>query len=150
MKRSAALIPLSHDHHQALFVAKLLRDAPDSADLGESARSAFVEFWTSEGENHFRVEEEVLAKGAGLPGSVAGKELDQMRDEHIRIRGLVDSLGDEPDPENLKELGQVLADHVRFEERELFPLIEQALNAEQLDRLGALVAGAFPAEEQKD
>lgn len=142
MKRSLALIPLSHDHHQALFVAKLLRDAPGSADRGESALSAFLEFWSSEGEKHFRVEEAVLVPGAGLPEHVAVEELNRMRDEHVRIRGLVYALSGDAEPEELAELGQVLADHVRFEERELFPLIEESLNADQLENLGALVAAA--------
>ncbi|MDQ5894526.1 MAG: hypothetical protein QG596_787 [Actinomycetota bacterium] len=142
MKRSAALIPLSHDHHQVLFVAKLLRDAPEAADRGEAARSAFLEFWRSEGENHFRIEEEVLTPGAGLPGPLAEEGLARMRVEHIRIRGLVSYLSDEVEPEKLRELGQALADHVRFEERELFPLIEKSLSAEQLDHLGALIVAA--------
>ena len=34
-------------------------------------------------------------------------------------------LSGDAEPEELAELGQVLADHVRFEERELFPLIEE-------------------------
>lgn len=142
MKRSPALIPLSHDHHQALFVSKLLRDAPESDDGGTGALAAFREFWSGDGEKHFRIEEEVLAPGAGLPGPVAGEELDRMREEHAQIRGLVKSLPDPADPEQLSELGRVLADHVRFEERELFPLIEQALSPEQLEHLGTLIATA--------
>jgi hypothetical protein len=35
------------------------------------------------------------------------------------------------------ELGTLLHDHVRFEERELFPLLEDRLSEPQLERLGA-------------
>jgi hemerythrin-like domain-containing protein len=140
MKRSAALIPLSHDHHQALFVAKLLRDAPDAEDRGEAARSAFLEFWRNDGEDHFRIEEAVLAPGAGLPAGLAEEGLIRMREEHVQIRDLAGSIGFDTEPEKLREIGQTLADHVRFEERELFPLIEDSLTPGQLDDLGKLVA----------
>lgn len=147
MKRSEALIPLSHDHHQALFVAKLLRDAPDAPDRGKGARSAFMEFWRKDGEVHFRIEEEVLAPGVGLPAGVASDGLTRMRDEHALIRGLVSSLTAESDPEQLREIGQALSDHVRFEERELFPLIEGTLAADQLEMLGSLIAAAEASGE---
>ena len=142
MKRSAALIPLSHDHHQALFVSKLLRDAPESDDGGEEALSAFRKFWEKDGDRHFRIEEQVLVPGAGLPGELAREEVDRMREEHAQIRELVSSLLDPARPEQLSELGRVLADHVRFEERELFPLIEESLEPEQLEHLGELIAAA--------
>lgn len=41
----------------------------------------------------------------------------------------------ELDTEALRELGRRLAEHVRVEERELFPLIEEALSPERLVRL---------------
>jgi hemerythrin-like domain-containing protein len=37
--------------------------------------------------------------------------------------------------EDLHALGDLLHDHVRFEERQLFPAIEDSLNAEQLAKL---------------
>ncbi|MEX2105980.1 MAG: hypothetical protein WD810_03675 [Solirubrobacterales bacterium] len=39
-------------------------------------------------------------------------------------------------------LGTLLHDHVRFEERELFPLIEDAMGAEDLERLAAAIERA--------
>jgi hemerythrin-like domain-containing protein len=42
----------------------------------------------------------------------------------------------------LNELGELLSDHVRLEERELFPLIEQALDEAQLAELAAALAEA--------
>lgn len=46
----------------------------------------------------------------------------------------------DPDPQALRELGERLESHIRFEERELFPMIEQALPDHELARLGAAVA----------
>ena len=45
--------------------------------------------------------------------------------------------------DDLHELGGLLADHVRVEERELFPLIEQAMPADDL----AVVASALEQAE---
>ena len=37
-------------------------------------------------------------------------------------------------------LGAILGDHVRFEERELFPLLEASLPAETLEEIGSELA----------
>jgi hypothetical protein len=44
--------------------------------------------------------------------------------------------------EQARELGRLLHDHVRFEERELFPLIEAALDAAGLAELAAEIETA--------
>lgn len=58
MKRSEALTPLSHDHHQALVLAQRLRRA-DAGNAPE-VRDAFLGFWREHGQRHFREEEELL------------------------------------------------------------------------------------------
>jgi iron-sulfur cluster repair protein YtfE (RIC family) len=44
--------------------------------------------------------------------------------------------------DRIGELGAELAAHILFEERELFPMIENDLGAERLERLAAVVAEA--------
>jgi hypothetical protein len=58
MKRESALIPLSQDHHVALFVAQRLRRAAP-ATINE-ARAAFLTYWNEHGRDHFSLEEELL------------------------------------------------------------------------------------------
>src|SRR5829696_2913267 len=58
MKRSHALAPLSRDHHVGLVVAQKLGRA--TTETSASARQDFLAFWRSDGQRHFRVEEEVL------------------------------------------------------------------------------------------
>ena len=55
MKRSSELTPLSHDHHQALFVAQRLRRADHEAE----AAVELLKFWEEYGRRHFEVEEGV-------------------------------------------------------------------------------------------
>ena len=47
-----------------------------------------------------------------------------------------------PIPAALRELGERLESHIRFEERVLFPMIEEALPVDELERLGAAFARA--------
>ena len=64
--------------------------------------------------------------------------------EHVDLRGRGQDLerSADPDPATLRELGERLESHIRFEERVLFPMIEQALPVDELERLGAAFARA--------
>ena len=142
MKRDPALESLSHDHHHALFVAQKLRRAtPDTAG---AARDAFLEFWKTEGHGHFRVEEDVLLPAYADHGDVHHPLVAQSLCEHVEIRNLAARVSGDPDtsPETLNDLGRRLADHVRLEERQLFPMIEEALPPHALSALATALAAA--------
>jgi hemerythrin len=136
MRRNAALHDLSRDHHRALVVAHALRPAePATAD---ETREAWRRFWP-DGAAHFRAEEEVLVPAYA---SYADPEHPLVRRtllDHVAIRALARRLEaeDAPDPRTLESLGVRLAAHVRMEERELFPLVEQALPKAALAGLAA-------------
>lgn len=125
MKRSAALTPLSRDHHQVLAVAlRLRRGEPGSLE-------AFRELWASDVQRHFAIEEQVLVPALpDDPDWAAGCR--RMLDEHAEIRRRAESL----DADAGEALGRLLDDHVRFEERELFVLLEERLPADALATLG--------------
>ena len=139
MKRSTALRSLSREHHHALTVAQRLRRADDP----DEATSDFLEFWRADGEEHFRIEEAVLLPLWALLGKIDERAAAQLSREHLAIRSVALSLpSQKPSLETLHALGSDLAAHVRFEERELFPLIEEDLTAEDLDRLAQAVIEA--------
>lgn len=136
MKRSAALTGLSHDHHQALHVALKLKRATD-ADI-DAVRAALADYVTRIGEDHFDVEEELLVgplrqtdEGAAFAG--------RMISEHARLRQLTAEAPYAP-VETLHVLGAELEAHVRFEERQTFPFLEDRLSGEQLEELGRELA----------
>jgi hemerythrin-like domain-containing protein len=139
MKRHPALHPLSHDHHQALFVAqRLRRDAP------AEAVPRFLEFWTEHGRRHFQIEEEILFPAWAEAASGYEEEMvvRALRDHHA-IRAAARRLaGGADDPGELRELGERLDAHVRFEEREMFPAIESSLHREALAALAEEIARA--------
>jgi hemerythrin-like domain-containing protein len=141
MKRHPALQALSRDHHQALVVSQRLRRAGDRG-AGEG-QAAFLEFWRSGGELHFRVEEEVLLPRFAAAGGAHSAVVARVLIEHAEIRLRVLRLQEGgASAAVLEELGALLAEHVQLEERELFPAIEESLDDRQLWRLAADVAAA--------
>ena len=139
MKRVEALQPLSRDHLKALLAARRLRNATDA----DAASRDFLEFWDGGGQRHFRVEEEVLLPGWALKSPVDRIAVARMLEEHLAIRrGALRAVAAEAAIEELRDLGQLLDDHVRFEERELFPMIEKALDPDSLRRLATAIKSA--------
>jgi hemerythrin-like domain-containing protein len=136
MKRSPELTPLSHDHHQALFVAMQLKRAEN-----RSVAAAYLNFFDETGNRHFTIEEAVLlpvwmAADPDADADMATRVLV----EHLELRTNADRLrSDQHAIEDLHELGELLDRHVRFEERELVPRIESALDLEAIARLGAAI-----------
>jgi hypothetical protein len=115
-----------------------MRRRADEATL-DAAIAGFQEFFEREGRRHFAIEEELVlpALPADDPEWAAGVE--RVRDDHAAIRAAAGALGDAADA---RALGERLNDHVRFEERTLFPLIERRLAGAELERLGAAIAVA--------
>jgi quercetin dioxygenase-like cupin family protein len=124
MKRDPALVPLSHDHHHALVAARRLRAAADSPDAAAAAE-AFARFFAEESVRHFRDEEErvfpLVAESVE-----AGPLVIRALVEHQRLHSLAGRVRD-GDPARMRALADLLEAHVRFEERELFPLLERLL-----------------------
>lgn len=142
MKRVEALQTLSRDHHQALFVALKLRRA--NTETAADAREAFLEYWRSHGRHHFRCEEEILLPTYAAHGDPRHPLVLEVLADHLVIRERAQALALDPaaGPQALERLGSVLANHVRLEERELFPLIETTLPQSQLDAVAAALEDA--------
>lgn len=138
---------LSHQHHQGLFAALQLKRARN--ETVAEARRAFLDFFEREGARHFRAEEELLLPAYARHTAVEAPEIVRVLTEHVdlRRRGQDLAAGADPDPAALRELGELLERHIRFEERELFPMIEAALPDDELSQLGAAFARAEAGHE---
>ena len=135
MKRSPAIIPLSHDHHHALAQAARLRRAAtaDPAERLDAAR-AFARFFDEAIVPHFREEEELLFPLAVPLSAGARGLLEQVLIEHVEIHALVGQLRRDlaaglADAVLLRDASRRLEVHIRREERDLFPLIEREVPA---------------------
>jgi hypothetical protein len=143
MKRSAALAPLSRDHHHALDAALRLRRAMP-ADT-RAAVHHFLGFWNADGARHFRIEEDHVLGAIGPDDPEWTSAVERVERDHADIRAMAAALaaeGGEGQTDLAHRLGDRLRDHVRFEERQLFPLLEERLPEHELQRLGELVAAA--------
>jgi hemerythrin-like domain-containing protein len=143
MKRDASLRPLSREHHRALVTAQALQEAKAPPDLA----GMFLTFWREDGRRHFRIEEEVLLPTWALHASVDRDGVTKMLEEHLKIRRSaleIETRGLTAD--DARQLGRLLEAHVRFEERELFPLIEEALDGEALSQLAVAIEKAESEE----
>jgi hypothetical protein len=142
LKRHAALIPLSRDHHFALMHALDLRraaEAPLRAGRGAtSVAEGFLAYFQEELIGHLADEEESLLP---LTAAVCPREAERLMAEHEDLRERVavlrQELQDGIDPRRtMKAIGDVLHDHVRFEERLFFERLQEGLSADQLEAVG--------------
>jgi hemerythrin-like domain-containing protein len=141
-KRHESLIPLSHQHHHGLVLSHRLQQGlpkrrEDHQAVATLAKEV-VEFFDRDLVSHFTAEEEALfpAMEQHLGGLAIINELLQ---EHRRIRSLVDQLRQsrlEAQVEPLLAFGELLRDHIRKEERVLFPIFEEKMPASEVDIIG--------------
>lgn len=143
MKRDPALIALSHDHHRTLVMARRLRRAVERGDADRASRLAdFARFYANVTVPHFREEEEVLFPLVSDHDEARPLVVRALLD-HQRLHALSQQLEHPPDPRGLmRELATLLEEHVRYEERELFPLIEHLAGGELGDALARRMTGS--------
>lgn len=141
MKRHPALVPLSHDHHNGLVQALRLRRAAAEGDTArlEAARE-FVEFFRNEERVHLRDEEEELFPLFLRHVQSQPAPLRQARAQHMQLEGFARNLeiavaAGSVDQETLAAAADLLDTHIRLEERQLFPLIEELVPDDELRRL---------------
>jgi len=122
------MVPLSREHHDALlFIWKIKQGLKNKTSL-PIVVDYIKWFWNNNLKDHFDQEEKIL-----LPYLPNEDEMVQrLRKEHEMIRKMVDK---ELNETSILILTDALNDHIRFEERQLFPHIEQTVSEAQLDEI---------------
>lgn len=129
MKRHPALVPLSHDHHHTLVRARELREAASGEEPARrEAAARFLRHFGLDVVRHFREEEELVFPLLPLQPP----ELDRVLVQHQRIRALAGRLRGEPEGRLLEELGTLLEEHIRLEERFVFELVQERVPEAEL------------------
>jgi len=130
IKRNKALVALSREHHFDLLLAWKLRRGI-KAGVTASRMGAYVNYLNEQLiAAHFRDEENLLFDRLPKNDKMCGRALK----DHQRLRELitlVTATGNH-DLNLFNELSDLIEDHVRYEERELFPYLEQQLPAGDL------------------
>jgi len=128
--RSQQLAPLSREHHEGLLFAWRIREGLKKDTSLQTINDFITWFWKNHLESHFEDEEKTLA--LYLPPN--DELIKRMMQEHEAIRWLLPD-GKLRSALELKLLSQHIHDHIRFEERELFPYIEKKLTTDQLNEI---------------
>ncbi|TVQ62286.1 MAG: hemerythrin domain-containing protein [Phycisphaerales bacterium] len=138
IKRHEALQPFSREHLLGLSVARDLRQAPEAGrEASHEAVDRLLRLWGDELQGHFHDEERLLTPIIDDPAL-----LKRLTNEHTHIAALTTEAREArarntaPDDALIRALGDALHDHIRWEERVLFPAIEHALTPEAAASLG--------------
>lgn len=136
IKRSKELVFLSRDHHDGLLLCWKIRTGLKKQVGTQRIRDYILHFFDADLHEHFLQEEKYLFER--LPHDAM---VDKALQQHRQIYALIDELRVVPQPsaELLDQLANELDDHIRYEERELFGYIEQALPAATLTEIGNLL-----------
>ena len=152
MKRHAALVPLSRQHHDGLALGVMIHRGlgegagPASTAAVERLRAQALDLWQLELRGHFEVEEQIVFPAARLavePGLV-----DALVAEHEQIRQRFSALEQASVADAgllLARLREALVRHIRTEERVLFQAMQGALDEQQLEALGRRIDKALPS-----
>lgn len=134
MKRCPELQDLSREHHSALKLSLHMKRAVASGDEAaiDAACTGAREIFDKELLPHFREEELYLLSALETAGG--GAVVARTLIEHRALQRLVRDM-EIPDPDVLLRFAELLAEHVRFEEQQLFPAAEALLGRQTLARL---------------
>ncbi len=144
MKRANQLQPLSRQHHLGLNLSRHAKECADNPNEISKHWQALSTYMTDM-HNHFQIEDNLLASA-----------LQPHKDNHAEVTSVLDTLDEQhkqlhkltaeitasqdaksglPTAEKVRQLADMLYDHIRFEERELFPMVENYLTEDQLDAI---------------
>jgi len=140
LKRHKALHILSHDHHQGLILAQLIKkDSPHYKKLPYTTKGKkdyTIRLYNDELIKHFEDEEKILFSFIKGKDNDIDKLIEEIITEHKKIRQLINQLESGEDVENtMDELGHILESHIRKEERNLFGKIQEVLSEDELAAL---------------
>jgi hemerythrin-like domain-containing protein len=146
IKRNENIRPLSREHHFGLLFCWKIRKGLSNGTDPQRMTRYLVYFWEEHLKEHFKLEEDLLFK------RVQGVLCTQALNEHLELQKIIGQLLNGTayhSSDLLEQLIELLARHIRFEERVLFPFLEQSLDADQLREIGGNLQ-VLHSDEKKD
>jgi len=144
MLRDKSLIPLSHQHQQALALCVRIDRAQPIPDADLHAWQAEIEQrFEQEIRIHFSAEEQVLFPAARRYSELVSL-VEELITDHASLResfSRAEARG--MSVEDLPAFAQRLSAHIRKEERHLFERLQQLMTAKELADLGVQLEGAL-------
>jgi hemerythrin-like domain-containing protein len=142
VKRAPSLVCLSREHHDGLVIAlRITREAPDAGDEAFAGLyQDFLAFWEEGLLRHFRAENECLLARLVRHVGFGDALVTRTQSDHLKMEALVAQMRDTADAparrQALREVADVLREHIRWEEERLFEVTQQQLSAEEMAALG--------------
>lgn len=141
MKRNENIIALSHDHHFGLLCCWKIRQGLKK-EVELSRIQKYVDyFWNQHLKEHFKEEEEILFPYLKDEFST------RVVKEHQDLEDLFNEISKDLSIQNLEAFASLLDDHIRFEERQWFPHLEENLTENQLLEIGKTLAEVHSDEK---
>ncbi|AZQ60918.1 hypothetical protein EI427_01415 [Flammeovirga pectinis] len=131
MKRNENLVPLSHEHHHGLLFCSRLKKAKNTDK--ETIVNYITDFYSNVLKEHLDKEETALLH------LLTDENLKtRFLNDHQIIHKMMDNVNATPEDiyDQALAISQFITNHIRFEERSLFPWIEANATAEQLFSAG--------------
>ncbi|MDP4284550.1 MAG: hemerythrin domain-containing protein [Bacteroidota bacterium] len=138
IKRNANIVKLSRDHHASLLFCWKLRQGIKRHASIEKMRKYVQYFLNQHFTPHFKEEEEILF------APLKDKQVEKAFDDHIEIKKVANDIifpHSELQLNNFSALADMVDEHVRYEERILFPHLEKELTETQLQNIGLRISG---------
>lgn len=145
MKRHESIVILSREHHFGLLFCWKIRQGLNKQVPAERIQPYVKHFWNNHLQEHFKEEETLLF-------TLMEDDLtERARAEHTQIIQFVTAVSNTPaQHELLNSLADALDNHIRFEERILFPHMEKELSEDKLVKLGDRLKHLHPEREKDD
>ena len=132
--RNEQIKKLSREHHSSLLFCWKIRQGLKNNLQPQRICDYIQYYWQQNLQPHFREEEKILF------APIKDRQVQRAINEHKQIRrqieGLANNLAKIDIQKNLGRIADMVDDHVRYEERTLFPHLEKKLNKEQLKNIG--------------
>jgi hemerythrin-like domain-containing protein len=135
MKRNINLQPLSRQHHNALMAVLLLKKGVAKTADTEVMKDFILSIWNEELKEHFVIEEKIFF--SHHRNKALTSLIEQMNKEHQAIKEMIGGfLSSSATLQLIAQFYQILEQHIRFEERVLFPAVEKVVDDDALNEMG--------------
>ncbi|MBS1487099.1 MAG: hemerythrin domain-containing protein [Bacteroidetes bacterium] len=136
IKRHAAIVELSRDHHFTLLLIWKIRNGLKKSIEAERISAYALHYYDVELKSHFKAEEDLLY--CKMPADNPLRK--QVEAEHAHIHRIAADIKANPsDTELLKQFADDIDKHVRFEERQLFNYLQETVAESELAKIAPLL-----------
>lgn len=130
LKRNEHLVPLSREHHGALLLGWKIKKGLHNGTDENRIKQYINWFWENHLHPHQQEEERLLFLDKN------DELVQQAIQEHRDIETLILNMEKTNSGNYLLDIAKAVESHIRFEERILFPHLEQILDKERLEQIG--------------